>query len=207
VSGERNAVWWAGKWLLQIPIYLVTSYVIRSLIGGLYKFLIKGGANLPPNLLLWHMLWVSIIGGFLAGLIGLIVVRAMLLLPNRLAGPPLNPAWRRPQAWTWVLPTCWLILGVLVWLKEHSHHSALASTSDVNVSDVITAFFGSGCYLAGGDFSADSLRGCMTQLSYTHPWLGTLGYSAAVFVSTEQFRRPLGSQTTAQPAQEPTSVD
>ena len=206
MSGRANVAWWTCKWLLQIPAYLVTSYVIRSLIGGLYKSLIRAGANLPPNLLLWHMLWVSIVDGFLAGLIGLFVVRAMLLLPNPTALPT-GPAWRRPQAWTWILPTCWFALGVFAWLTDHVHPSVLASSSGLEASDFVTAFFGAGCNLTGGNFSSWTLRGCMTQMSYTHPWLGTIGYSAAAFVLPEHRRGLRGSLTPTEQASEHNQSD
>lgn len=183
---------WTGIWLFQIPIYLVTSYVIRSFIGGVYTLIVKAGANLPPNFLLWHMLWVSLLDGFLAGLIGLAVVRAMLLLRKRTA-PAISAPWARPQAWTWVLPTCWLVVGVCEWLNGHVHHSVLSSSSSVTFSDVAVAFFGSGCELRGSDFSANSLQGCFTQMSYTHPWLGTIAYSAATFVSPKSFGLQQGS--------------
>jgi len=181
VTKDRpSAVKWTGLWLLQIPVYLVTSYLIRVLMTVGYLLLLRSGADLPRNLLLEHFLWVSLIGGFVAGLVGVLLFRAMLLLPID-AKPPVTTAWKRPQAWAWVLPSCWLVFGVITWFASREHHSVLGVYARVHEPDVLATFFGSGCYFGSGDFHAIALGTCMKQTTFTHPWLGTVGYSAAAF--------------------------
>ncbi len=192
MSGLPSAVKWTGKWLLQIPIYLVTSYVMRTLIGSCYNLLIKGGANLPPKLLQQHFLWIGLVGGFLAGLMGVFAFRATLLLPLDVA-PVSAPTWRRPQAWTWALPTLWLAFGMLAWSGDHTRHTVFSASSATTGSGIAAIFFGSGCSIPP---TASNYWNCISQFSFTHPWLGTLGYSAAAFVPGNWFRRlrrPLSS--------------
>ena len=172
---------WFGVLLLQIPLYLITSYVMRSLLGGSYRLLIKAGATLPPNLLLQHFLFVGLIGGFLAGLLGLLAIRIMLLLPTGTQAPN-GPAWRRPQAWAWVISTCWFAFGIFVWSVAHAQRSVLTTSSSIKFADLIAAFFGRGCDLSAPKIDLSVVQTCMNQISYTHPWLGTIGYSAAAFV-------------------------
>jgi hypothetical protein len=172
---------WIGMLLLQIPVYLVTSYVMRSLAGGSYNLLIKAGANLPPNLLLQHFLFVAIADGLLAGLLGVLTIRAMLLLPNRIRAVE-GPAWKRPQVWTWTISTCWFAFGIFVWIAANAHPSVLVTSSGLRLSDFIAAFFGRGCDLSAPKIDLSVVQTCMNQISYTHLWLGTIGYSAAAFV-------------------------
>jgi hypothetical protein len=172
---------WIGKWLLQIPVYLVTSYLIQTLIGSCYRLCIKAGASLAPNYLLEHFLIVGTVGGFLAGLVGIVVFRASLLLPQKVQVST-GPAWKKPQAWTWVLPTCWLMFGFLALAGNHAHHSVLMTSGGRTSSGLIGAFFGDACYFPLVTRSQWVLQTCATQLTYTHPFLGTLAYSAAAFV-------------------------
>jgi hypothetical protein len=197
---------WVGILALHIPLYLVTSYVMRSLLGGSYGLLVKAGATLPPNLLLQHFLVVGILDGFLAGLIGLLAVRAMMLLPIRLHEAR-GPAWKRPQAWTWTIATCWFAFGIFVWVAANAHPSVLATSSGLRFSDFIAVFFGRGCDLSAQKIDLSVVQTCMNQLSYTHLWLGTIGYSAAAFIPAGWFRHPknfpdstkgLGTSTEAQ---------
>jgi hypothetical protein len=175
---------WVGRLLLQISIYVVTSYVMRELLGGCYTLLIKAHAQIPPNLLLQHFLVVSIFDGLLAGLLGIFAIRVMLLLPARIQ-PANEPAWKRPQAWTWVISTCWLAFGICVWLP--TNRSVLVSSTGLSISDTIRVFFGKGCDLS--ILSRPALDACMTQISYAHPWLGTIGYSAAAFIPERWTKR------------------
>src|ERR1700756_445215 len=118
---------WIGTLLLHVPLYLATSYVIRQLLKMCYTMIIKAGGDLPPMLLVQHFLMVSIVAGFLAGLLGVSTIRATLLLPIEFR-PPIEPAWKRPQAWTWVLSTCWFTFGLLAWtIATNTHRSVLAS--------------------------------------------------------------------------------
>jgi hypothetical protein len=181
VTDAVSTAKWTGKWLLQLPVYLVTSYLVRTLIGSSYHLLIIAGADLPTNFLLQHFLWVGLVGGFIAGLVGVLAFRAVLLLPLKLA-PVAETPWKGPQAWTWFLPACWLLFGIMAWSANHTRHSVLATTAGPGTSGVIDAFFGSACSLtSGGNLSAMVLS-CTSQLTFTHPWLGTLGYSVAAFV-------------------------
>jgi hypothetical protein len=171
---------WLGLWLLQIPLYLVTSFLVRTLIGIAYKSLIRAGSNLPLNFLLEHFLWVGLAGGFIAGLIGLQLLRAaFLMLPGDNCSV-IEIAWKQPQTWTWILPTCWLALGVSAWLGDHASHSVLASSTGFNSSGIWSVFFGSACSLSG--IYVSSIQQCMPQLTFSHPWLGSIGYSAAAFL-------------------------
>jgi hypothetical protein len=181
MSGATEKAKWVGMRLLHIPLYLVTSYVMRSLLGGGYRLLVKAGANLPPNFLLQHFLFVAIIDGFLAGLLGGLTIRTMLLLPISLRAID-GPALTRPQAWTWILGSCWFAWGLFVWIASNAHPSVLATSSDLSFSRVIRTVFGSGCDLSVPNIDNSFLLGCMTQLAYTHPWLGTISYSVAAFV-------------------------
>lgn len=183
-SQRASAAKWFGKWLLQIPVYLVTSYLIRTLIGSCYRLLMKAGASLPSNFLLEHFLTVAVVAGFLAGLIGVVVFRAALLLPQKARAIP-GPAWKKPQAWTWVLPTCWLLFGFVVWAAGHAHHSVLMTSEGITNSGLIGAFFGDGCYLPLVARSQWVFQTCMTQLTYTHPFVGSLAYSAAAFLPAD----------------------
>ncbi len=192
ISGA-NAAKWTGKWLLQIPVYLVTSYVMRTLIGGGYRLLIRAGANLPPNLLLRHLLWVALAGGFLAGLLGMVLFRATLLLPLKLT-PRSGSAWSRPQTWTWALPTFWLGFGMMAWLGHHAQHTILAESTSGGASGLLAAFFGSGCSIPAVNYGYAFLHDCMNQITFTHPWVGTVGYSAATFVPANWFDQLRGSQ-------------
>jgi hypothetical protein len=186
---------WVGLWLLQIPLYLVTSYAMRMLIGSCYRILMRAGANVPPNFLLEHLLWVGFVGGFLAGLIGLLIFRAMMLLPLPSA-PRSDPEWKRPQAWTWVLPTFWLAFGMMGWSGGHAHRSVLTTSTSGNGLSLLDAFFGSGCSIPPTIRGYTFLRDCMTQIEFTHPWLGTIGYSVAAFIPSDWFGRLRGSRLT-----------
>ena len=183
----NRALKWAGVWLLQIPLYILTSYLVRTLIMIGYQWLIRAGADLPANLLLVHFLWVSLAGGLIAGLIGLQLLRAALLILPDDKNSAVKAPWQRPQAWTWVLPTCWLIFGILAWLGGHASHSVLASSAGSSGSGILAAFFGGGCSLSG--MYITGIHQCMPQITFTHPWLGMLGYSAAAFVPTGRFAR------------------
>ena len=142
---------WLGIWLLQIPIYLVTSYLVRTLMGSCYRLIVRSGANVSPNFLLQHFLWVGLAGGFVAGVAGLQILRATLLLLPAATSPVTRLPWKRPQAWTWVLTTLGMAYGVSAWFGGHVHHSVLADSA-AGRPDVIAAFFGDGCYL--GTFPA-----------------------------------------------------
>ena len=185
---QVSAAKWMGMLLLQIPVYLVTSNLMRSLIGGCYRLLIKADANMPPQLLLQHFLLVSMLDGFLAGVLGVAVFRAIILLPIRIQIAS-GPGWKRPQAWIWAISTCWLAFGILIWVATNSHRSVLATSRGIGFPDAIRVFFGTGCYLPAANLTQSVLGSCMTQLSYTHPWLGTIGYSAAAFIPAAWFNR------------------
>jgi hypothetical protein len=201
MTSGASAMKWTGLWLLQIPVYLVTSYLIRTLITVGYLLLLRAGVSLPANLLLEHFLWVGLVGGFVAGLVGVLLFRAMLLLPVDLK-PPTETAWVRPQAWTWVLPSYWLATGVIAWLGNRGHGSVLDVSPEVRGLGMFAAFFGSGCYLGSGDFHAIALGSCMSQTTFTHPWLGTLGYSAAAFFPLGRIARKAPAEDTASPDHE-----
>jgi hypothetical protein len=178
-KGLRRAKW-LGIWLLQLPIYLLTSYLVRTLMGICYRLATKSGANIQANFLVQHFLWVGFVSGFIAGVIGLQLLLATLLLMPAQTSRGTDFAWKRPQAWTWVLPSCWLAFGMLNWLGNHAHRSVLAVGPSLRTSNAFAVFFGSGCYLSS--HSVPYLASCMTQITFTHPWLGTLGYSLAAFV-------------------------
>lgn len=186
-----NTAKWTGKWILQVPVCIVTSYVIRMLIGTCYKLLLRGGANVPPNYLMHHFLWIGLISGGLAGLFGVLVVRAALLLPLHITGVTGHP-WLRPQAWTWVLPTCWLLYGIKAYSQSHAFHSVLATRPQD--TGLLAAFFGSGCDLAGTGNLIEMIRFCTYQLRFTEIWLEALGYSAAAFIVADWFRTLHGSR-------------
>lgn len=173
---------WIAMLLLHIPLYLVTSYVVRELLRMCFTIVIKAGGDLPPMLLQQHFLVFSIVAGFLAGLLGVLTIRAMLLLPIDFR-PPIEPAWKRPQAWIWIISTCWFAFGVLVWISNM--HRSVLSASTLGLSSAIRVFFGGGCDLSNGYPNYLAFDTCMTQLSYTHPWLGTIGYSAAALIPTQ----------------------
>jgi hypothetical protein len=192
MSRASEAPKWTGMLLLQVPIYLVTSYLVRQLLGSIYRLLIKAGSVLPPNLLLQHFLIVSLLDGFLAGLLGLLVLRATFLLSFRIQGSN-ESALKKPQTWTWILFTGWFMLGILKWIARNTHQSVLTASSSVTFSGAIEAFFGSGCQLMGADIRQMVFSDCMNQLNFTHPWLGTIGYSAAALVPS-RWLRPLNKQ-------------
>lgn len=175
-----SAAKWIGKWLLQVPVYLVTSFVVRQLIGSCYQLLVKAGANMPPNFLLQHFLWVGFIAGFIGGVVGMVGFCAMLLLPVQFE-PASARVWERPQAWTWVFGTLWLAFGVMSWLGNHAPHSVLM-TSGAAVPGIFDVFFGSGCLIPARYSDYGFVLDCMKQITFTHPWMGTLGYSGAAFV-------------------------
>jgi hypothetical protein len=197
MSNTANTAKWIGTLLLHAPVYLVTSYVMRSLVGGSYSLLVKAGANLPPTLVLRHYLFVSILDGFLAGLLGVFTVRAMMLLLTRIRVAS-GSAWKRPQAWTWVISTCWFAFGILAWAATHTQHSVLATSPGLRFSDPITVFFGSECDLSTVPLSRSAFDACMGQLTYTNPWLGTFGYSAAAFIPAGWSNRLKNSTDSAQ---------
>lgn len=188
MKNAGGAARWAGLWLLQLPLYLLTSYVIRELIRNSYRLLIRAGANLSPNFLLQHFLWVSLAGGFFAGLIGLqFLYTALLILPLH-ANPVTNVPWKRPQAWTWTIPSLWLAYGISAWFGNHARYSVLGSLGATRL-DVFAAFFGDGCHLAGSNVGISIIIYCMPQVTFTHPWLGAIGYSAAAFVPSNWMKR------------------
>jgi hypothetical protein len=202
VKNAGGSAKWVGVWLLQLPLYLLTSYVIRELIGNSYRLLIRAGATLPPNLLLQHFLWIGVVGGFFAGLIGLQLLRAtLLILPPHANAVTIAP-WKRPQAWTWAIPSLWLAYGVFAWLGNHARYSVLSSLGTTR-PDAFAAFFGDGCHLAGSNVGISIIIYCMPQLTFTHPWLGSIGYSAAAFVPSDWFgqlrRRPPMTENLSSP--------
>ena len=188
MSGAANRAKWVGMLLLHIPLYLVTSYVMRQLVGSFYGVTVKAGANLPPNFLLQHFLLTGFIDGFLAGLVGVFVLRATLLLPSRVRAAD-GPAWKHPQAWTWIIATVWFLFGILKWIAANSNRSVLAPSSGPRLLDVISVFFGRGCDLSAAKLDRSVFDACLLQLSCTHPWLGTIGYSAAAFIPVEWINR------------------
>jgi len=164
---------WTGKLLLHLLAYAVLSYIVRYVIGGSFKLSIKAGANVPPQLLFQHFLIVAFIGGLLAGVVGLAVLRAIFLLPSKL-NIASTTGWKNPKAWTWLIPTIALAVGVAGWIGSQS--SVLASSA-VSFSSFFATFFGNACDLRYGPQEA-----CLTQISYTHAWVGTIGYSASAFL-------------------------
>ena len=175
-----------------------------------YGLLIRGSVNLPTNFLLQHFLWVGAIGGFVAGLIGLQLIRAaLLILPADKARVTVSP-WKRPQVWTWVLPTGWLAFGMFTWAGNHLQRTALANSPGFRPADMIAAFFGAGCYMGTESFRGLVMGSCMTQITYTHPWLGTIGYSAAALVPPgylARLRRPPLSPDRPDAAEQPAGSD
>lgn len=164
---------WTGKLLLHLLAYAVLSYYIRYVIGGSFRLLIKAGANFPPQLLFQHFLIVAFTGGFLAGVVGLALLRAMFLLPTNLNFAS-TTGWRAPKAWTWLVPTIALAVGIDGWIGSQS---SILTSSGVSFSSFFATFFGNGCDLRYGLLGA-----CLTQVSYTHAWVGTIGYSASAFL-------------------------
>jgi hypothetical protein len=131
---------------------------------------------------------VGAVGGFLAGIAGIIVLRMALLLPQKPLAPK-GPPWKSPQAWTWVLPLAFLLFGMSAWIGGHPHHSVISTSSGLNNSDLIAAFFGRGCNLTLVGANQWVFQTCMNQLTFTHPFVGTVGYSIAAFVPSGWFLR------------------
>jgi hypothetical protein len=181
VNRTMESAKWTGKLLLQIPVYLVTSYIARQLIGSTYNLLIKSGAALPLALLRQHFLILSFFGGLLAGILGLLALKVLMLFPFHAEYVYVAP-WKRPQSWTWIIFTCVFLLGVLRWIVKNSDSSVLSSSSGISLAGFIDVFFGSGCQLNFADTHQSILNDCMNQITFTHPWLGTIGYSAAAFI-------------------------
>jgi hypothetical protein len=168
VAGE-----WTGKFLLHLLAYAVLSYTVRYMIGGSFRLLIKAGANLPPQLLFQHFLVVAFVGGLLAGVVGPALLRAMFLLRTNLDIAS-TAGWKDPKAWTWLVPTIALAIGVAGWIGSQA---SVLTSSGINFSSFFATFFGNGCDLRYGLLGA-----CLTQVSYTHAWVGTIGYSASAFI-------------------------
>jgi hypothetical protein len=164
---------WTGELLLQLLAFVVLSYVVRYMIGGSFKLLIKAGATLSPQLLIQHFLILSFVGGFLAGVVGLALLRAMFLLPTNLniASPT---GWKNPKAWTWLIPTLAIAVGVAGWIGSQS---SVLGSSGISFSGFFARFFGNGCDLSSGFQVA-----CSTQIGYTYAWVGTIGYSVSAFL-------------------------
>jgi hypothetical protein len=173
MSSVASKAKWTGKLLLHLPGYMVLSYCCARLIGGAFTLLIKAGATLPPQLLLQHFLVVNFAAGLLAGILGIELFRAMVLLPFRPKMVSVT-GWKNPKAWTWIIPTLVLAVEIASWVR--AQRSVLAS-SGVSFSSFFAVFFGDACNLQYGPSEA-----CLTQVSYTHAWLGTLGYSASAFL-------------------------
>jgi len=202
MKGQAGKAKWIGMLLLQIPLYMVTSYFMRRMVGIGYGLLVKAGANLSPNLLLRHFLLVSLFDGFLAGLAGVFLFRAMLLLPKRVQVTS-KPVWQRPQAWTWVISTCWLAFGIFNWAASNSSPSVLGFAPSLGFSDVVTVFLVRGCDLLAASLNRSVMDRCETQILYTFPWLGTVGYSVAAFIPTGWTNRnALDSADLEAPAEE-----
>lgn len=164
---------WTGKLLLHLLACAALSYMVLYMIGGAFKLLVKAGANLPPDLLFEHFLIVKFVGGFLAGVVGLALLRAMFLLPTNLTITT-TTGWRDPKAWTWLIPTIVLAVGIAEWMGSQS---SVLTSSGFSFSSLFATFFGNGCDLRYGPQGT-----CSAQIGYTYAWVSTIGYSASAFL-------------------------
>lgn len=195
-DSTRKALW-VGKWLLQLPAYLVTNYLVRWVISFTYRKLDRSGAGFTASFFVRHPLDFSLIAGFLAGLLAVVVLHLVLLLP-KLPPPAKMASWKKAQAWTWAIPVAWFLYGALQWWADQSTHSVLATGgSRTHFSDLITVFFGSACDLTQTPITGLALRGCMPQFGYTSPLLGCIAYAAAAFVPMNWLRKQSAAESTA----------
>lgn len=177
MNDSVNTAKWIGKWLLQVPAYLVANYVVRTLIVVIFRLLVRAGATITHNPLVLYPLGFSFVSGILAGIVAILAFRLFMMLPQMPAIVEVAP-WKKAQAWTWTFAAAWFFYGAMRWWTSRTTHSVLAASgSGPKISDLFTVFFGSACDMIHGNYG-----GCLPQLGYTSPLLGCIGYSLAVFI-------------------------
>jgi hypothetical protein len=169
---------WLGRLLLHSVFLLLANMVAIELTVVAYAILIRAGAQLPPHLLDTHVLWRSLVVGFLAGIlpVGLLLASFGWLKPLG-RGLEASSIQSQPQAWAWVPYSFWMLYGAASWIFGHWDHSVLSTTPGPPIAGAFRVFFTDPCGRSGATW-ADLLE-CRYQVEYTAAWVLSVGYSMA----------------------------
>jgi hypothetical protein len=179
LDDSKQKALWVGKWLLQIPVYLVTNYLVRWVISFVFRKLHPAGGAFTASFFVRHPLDFSLIAGFLGGVLSILLLHLFLLLPGLPAPRPM-PSWKKAQAWTWTVAAAWFLYGVGEWWIKVGH--SVLATGGAKFSDLFRVFFGDACNLTQTPITGAALQGCLPQFGYTSPLVGCLAFSLAAFV-------------------------
>ena len=197
MTGDIGPAKWTGKVLLHVPLFCCFSMLTVGLIHAAFRLLRPSEVSAPDIFLTRHFLLVSAVGGLIAGLWIKDMCRRTGLLTASPEDSPGHSPWLEPQAWIWTVFTCFLLLGIVVWLEETANHSALAASSGITKSGFINTFVGSECQFPQGDVRAYLSSSCLYEGLFTNLWIAAVGYSAATFVSSRFLSRLHLTRSTA----------
>jgi hypothetical protein len=186
---EYDMLRWLGRLLLHSAFLLLANMVAIKLTVVAYAILIRAGAQLPLHLLDTHILWRSLMVGFLAGVlpVGLLLASFGWLKPLASSSEPQSIK-GQPKFWTWVPYSLWMLFGTTGWILGNWNHSVLTTTSGPPIAGAFRVFFIDSCGRTGT--WADFL-GCQYQVEYSVPWVLSIGYSLAaipVFLRSQSLR-------------------
>jgi hypothetical protein len=184
---------WLGRLLLHSAFLILANMVVMRLITVAYAMLIRAGGQLPPHLLDTHILWRSLIVGFLAGILPVALLLAGFgwLKPIQRGGRTLSIQ-GQPQLWTWVPYSCWMIFGAASWILGSWDHSVLTTVPGPPIAGVFGVFFTDPCGRTG---TWADLLACRYQVEYTALWVLSIGYSLAAIPVFLRSRSNLMIQT------------
>ncbi len=168
---------WLGRLLLHSAFLILANVVAIQLFTVAYAILIKAGAQLPPHLFGTHILWRSLMVGFLAGIlpVGLLLASFGWVKPlqDRLQPQSVQD---QPQLWTWIPYSVWMLFGAASWIFQNWDHSVLATAPGPPISEAFRIFFTDPCGRTG---TWADLFACRYQVEYTAVWVLSIGYSLA----------------------------
>jgi hypothetical protein len=170
---------WLGRLLVHSVFLILANMIAIRIIVLAYAVLIKGGAQLPANLLDVHILWRSLLVGFLAGILPVALLLASFGWINPLQrNSEQRSVQSQPQFWTWIPYSCWMLFGIVSWLFTNWNHSVISTSQVPPIAAALQVFLTDPCEHSATVTWADLLA-CRYQVEFAAPWVLSIGYSLA----------------------------
>lgn len=173
---------WLPRLLIHCAFFVAAYLIAVRLFNVGYFLLIKAGATLPSGIFNSHDLARAALVGLLAGMLPVELILSgfgWFRSPN--SEVPAGALGFRPQRWTWIPFTCWLLYGIVKWASEQGAQSVLATSRPITPTSILNTFFLSPCR-SGWLLSLTNVEPCSRQLIYTTLWVGSVTYSGAAFL-------------------------